>query len=267
MIPTASPPADPLPPPSAVDRLSMSLGRAFVDAIVAGDFDRLETLLAPNVRFRALIPRECQEASTAAGARAIIEDWFGESEQRKLLGSTVDLVGDRLALGYRLELVEAGERRVVEQHVAAAVEGRTLRDLAIVCSGFRPLASAPDRRLATDPHGAVGALGAGASPGDDRHPELPALTPAARLDTMGLSCATLTPTVRSAVLGLDVGAVLEIITDDPEAEEGLRSWTRLTGNELVAADAGPGSARRFAIRRSPRRSAATVPTTTAKGIS
>jgi len=268
MIPTASPPTEPLPLPSAVDDLSMSLGLAFVDAIVAGDFDRLETLLAPNVRFRALIPRECQEASTVAGARAIIEDWFGESEQRKLLGSTVDLVGDRLALGYRLELVEAGERRVVEQHVAAAVEGRTLRDLAIVCSGFRPLASAPDRRLATDPHGAVGALGAGASPGDDQHPDLPALTPAARLDAMGLSCATLTPTVRSAVLGLDVGAVLEIITDDPEAEEGLRSWTRLTGNELVAADAGPGSARRFAIRRSPQRAATTTTATaTAKGIS
>jgi TusA-related sulfurtransferase len=244
----------------------MSLGRAFVQAIVASDFDRLESLLAPDVRFRALIPRECQEASTAAGARAFIEDWFGESDQRKLLGSTVDLVGDRLALGYRVELVEAGERRIVEQHVAAAVEGRQLRDLAIVCSGFRPLTTAPDRPLAADP---AGTLDADASPGNDQHAESPAYTPAARLDAMGLSCATLTPTVRSAVLGLDVGAVLEIITDDPEAEEGLRSWTRLTGNELVAAEAGPGSARRFGIRRSPRRAAeaTSAATTTAKGTS
>lgn len=255
MIPTASPPADPLPPPSAVDRLNMSLGRAFVDAIVAADFDRLEALLAPNVRFRALIPRKYQQASTAAGARALVEDWFSGTEHRELLGSTADLVGDRLALGYRLELVEAGERRIVEQHVAAAVDGRQFRDLALVCSGFRP--------LATDPVGAVGTLGADASPGDDQHAESPAFTPAAHLDATGLSCATLTPTIRSAVLGLDVGAVLEIITDDPEAEEGLRSWTRLTGNELVAAEAGPGSARRFGIRRSPRRAA----TTTTRGTS
>ena len=90
---------------------------------------------------------------------------------------------------------------------------------------------------------------------DEDRPESPSFTPAARLDATGLSCATLTPTIRSAVLELDFGAVLEIITDDPEAEEGLRSWTRLTGNELVAAEAGPGSARRFGIRRSPRRAA------------
>jgi TusA-related sulfurtransferase len=105
-------------------------------------------------------------------------------------------------------------------------------------------------------------LGQDISPGDDDHPESPAFTPAAHLDATGLSCATLTPTIRAAVLELDFGAVLEVVTDDPEAEEGLRSWTRLTGNELVAAEAGPGSARRFGIRRSPRRAAAT---TTGKG--
>ncbi len=249
MIPTASPPTGPVPRPSAVDRITTGLGRAFVEAIVAGDFDRLETLLAPDVRFRALIPDECQEASTATGARALVEDWFSGTEQRELLGSTVDLVGDRLALGYRLELTEAGERRIVEQHVAAAVDDASFRDLALVCSGFRPLATDPDR--------AVRPLGADSSPGDDRHAEAPAFKPAARLDATGLSCATLTPTIRSAVLGLDFGAVLEIVTDDPEAEEGLRSWTRLTGNELVAAEAGPGSTRRFHIRRSPRRGATT----------
>ena len=42
----------------------------------------------------------------------------------------------------------------------------------------------------------------------------------------------LTPTISATVRGLAVGAVLEIVTDDPEAEEGLRSWARLTGNEL-----------------------------------
>jgi TusA-related sulfurtransferase len=89
-------------------------------------------------------------------------------------------------------------------------------------------------------------------------------TPAAHLDATGLSCATLTPTIRAAVLELDVGGILEIVTDDPEAEEGLRSWTRLTGHELVSAEAGPGSARRFAVRRSPRGPAATTTTNTTK---
>jgi TusA-related sulfurtransferase len=242
-----APPTGLVPPRSAVDDVAAALGRVFVDAIVGGDFDRLETLLAPDVRFRAIIPDEYQEASTATGARAFVEDWFSGTDSRELLGSTVDLVGDRLALGYRLELTDAGERRIVEQHVAAAVDGALFCDLALVCSGFRPPAE--------DSANAVGRLGGNASPGEDHHAESPAFTPAAHLDATGLSCATLTPTVRSAVLGLDFGAVLEIVTDDPEAEESLRSWTRLTGNELVAAEAGPGSIRRFGIRRSPQRAA------------
>jgi TusA-related sulfurtransferase len=219
-------PRDPLPPPSAVDHIATGLGHAFVEAVVAGDFDRLETLFAPDVRFRAIIPGEYVESSTATGAREVVQDWFGDTDQRELIGSTVEMVGDRLALGYRLELTETGGRRIiVEQHVAATIDGARIRDLALVCSGFRPR-----------------------TPDDVS----PSFTPAAHLDATGLSCATLTPTIRSALIGLDFGAVLEIITDDPEAEEGLRSWTRLTGNELVVAEAGPGSARRFAIRRSPR---------------
>jgi TusA-related sulfurtransferase len=245
-----APPTSLASPPSAVDHVATGLGRAFVDAIVAGDFDRLQTLFAPDVRFRAIIPDEYQEAATAAGARALVEDWFSGTDPRELLGSTVELVGDRLALGYRLELIEAGERRIVEQHVAAAVDGALFRDLALVCSGFRPLATAADD--------AVGRLGGDASPGNDHYVEAPAFTPAARLDTTGLSCATLTPTISTRVRGIDFGAVLEIVTDDPEAEEGLRSWTRLTGNELVAAEVGPGSIRRFGIRRSPRRAATTT---------
>ncbi len=75
-----APSTGPVPPPSAVDAVATGLGRTFVDAIVAGDFDRLETLLAPDVRFRAIIPDEYQEASTAAGARALIEDWFGGTD-------------------------------------------------------------------------------------------------------------------------------------------------------------------------------------------
>ena len=233
---------------SAVDDVGTGLGWSFVDAIVGGDFDRLETLFAPDVRFRAIIPNGFREASTATGARALVEDWFSGTDPRQLLSWTVGWVGDRLALGYRLELTGGGERRIVDQHLAAAVDGASFRDVALVCSGFRP--------LATDPEGAVGTLGADAA-GDDNGAESWALTPAVRLDATNSSCATLTPTISAAVRGLDVGAVLEITTDDPEADEGLRSWTRLTGNELVAAATGQGTTRRFLIRRSPQDAATT----------
>ena len=142
-----APRSGPVGPPSTVDQVATRLGRAFVDAIVAGDFDRLETLLAPDVRFRAIIPDEYEEAATAAGARAVVEDWFGGTDRRELIGWAAEPVGDRLALGYRVELTEDGERRVVEQHVAATVDGASFRDLALVCSGFRPLATGPDHEV------------------------------------------------------------------------------------------------------------------------
>ncbi len=241
-------------PPSTDDDPAMRLGRSFVDTIVVGDFDRLETLFAPDVRFRAIVPRDYQQASTAAGARALVEDWFSGLDQVKLLGSTVHPVGDRLTVGYRLELIDAGEPRIVEQHAAATVDGAVFRDIALVCSGFRP--------SATDADGATAVRRAGPPSGSGRRSGAPAFTPAARLDATGLSCATLTPTISATVRGLDFGSILEIVTDDPEAEEGLRSWTRLTGNELVATEIGPGSARRFAVRRSPRDAAAS----TGKGV-
>lgn len=236
-----APISDPVRSPSAV--AATDRGREFVDAIVIGDFDRLESLLAPHVRFRALIPGGYLETTTAAGARAVVEDWFGDTDHRELHDCRVAPVGDRLALGYRIELTEGGERRIVEQHLAAIVESAVFCDIGLVCSGFR---------LVTAAFGS--ANGADGSDGsrDAVVAEAPVSTPAAQLDATGLSCATLTPTISATVRGLQDGAVLEIVTDDPEAEEGLRSWTRLTGHQLVAAEAGPGSTRRFSIRRSPR---------------
>ena len=60
------------------------------------------------------------------------------------------------------------------------------------------------------------------SSSNDAVPRARAGTPAARLDATGLCCATLTPTISARVRGLAFGEVLEILTDDPEAEEGLR---------------------------------------------
>jgi 5-methyltetrahydropteroyltriglutamate--homocysteine methyltransferase len=69
------------------------------------------------------------------------------------------------------------------------------------------------------------------------------------LDATGLSCATLTPEIRSEVMALEPGQILEILTDDPSAPEALASWTRLTGNELVGGEPAGDIRSRFFIRR------------------
>ena len=212
----ASPPVD--------DRLARSLGERYVAAVVNGDFDGLQAVLAPDIRFRALVPRRTREAATAADARQIVEGWFRESEDRVLLQSSVDVMSDRLVFTFRMALTEEGERNVVEQHVAAIVGDGVLDDIALVCSGSRPAT-----------HGAVAARLA---------------APPAVLDATGTSCSSFTPAIRSALLALDPGGVLQILSDDPAAEADLGAWTRLTGHELVGSEAGPGASRRFTVRRS-----------------
>ena len=166
---SASDPAIPHDP--AAERL----GHALIDDVVAGDFDALEELLAPDVRFRALTPRTNPQESTAAATRAVIEGWFEGTRDRELLASSVDSVVDRLLVGFRIRLWEEGSRRVVEQRVVARVADGHLTDVALVCSGFAVVEEAGP--VATAP-----------SAGDraDR-----------RLDGLGLSCATLTPTIAS----------------------------------------------------------------------
>ena len=136
-------------------------------------------------------------------------------------------------LGYRIGLTEDGERRVVEQHLSALVDGPVFRDVSL---------------LSRASGGWLGGPRAGGAAGRRLDASRMTTRPrrrrpcrAARLDATGLTCATLTPAISATVRGLDFGAVLEIVTDDPQAEEGLRSWTRLTGNQLVAAETGPGS--------------------------
>jgi len=70
-----------------------------------------------------------------------------------------------------------------------------------------------------------------------------------RMDLVGEDCATLTPLIAARVRQLNSGDVIEVVSDDPTARTGLASWSRLTGNPLVAVvDDGPGRTRYF-IRR------------------
>jgi tRNA 2-thiouridine synthesizing protein A len=198
-----------------------ALATAFVDAIVRLDFERVEALLSPAIRFRALIPSAVTEAATARGARAEIERWFADADRVELVRMGADEVVDRLHLAYRLRIHEDGAWRVAEQQAYAAVEGGHFATLSMLCSGFRPEAAA-----AVDMPGA-----------------------ASRLDAIGASCATLTPRIREAMADLGSGEVLEVVADDPAAEAGLAAWGRLTGNQLVATVAGDRGPARYFLRR------------------
>jgi tRNA 2-thiouridine synthesizing protein A len=61
-------------------------------------------------------------------------------------------------------------------------------------------------------------------------------------------CGDLTPLIRGRLRELQSGQVLEVISEEPAAHEGIPAWSRLTGNELVRVTREPARSR-FFIRK------------------
>lgn len=111
---------------------------ALAEALVAGDFERLTTLLAADVHMRALIPPGPFELSGATGVGAKFASWFGGSKKLELVRTGSDEVGDRLHVFYRLRVNRGDAASIVEQHLFCTLEEDRITALDLVCSGFRP---------------------------------------------------------------------------------------------------------------------------------
>jgi TusA-related sulfurtransferase len=68
------------------------------------------------------------------------------------------------------------------------------------------------------------------------------------LDCLGLFCPMPIVKTREAIRTMAVGEMLEMLSDDPASDADMKSWTRRTGHELVAATKD-GSIYRFLVRK------------------
>lgn len=117
-----------------------SVGGSFLEALAARDYERMAVALAPEVRFRALLPpgpMQWQGAPEVAGA---FRSWFGTADEFELVDATVGEIGGRLHLSWRIRLRPApfgiGEGwHVIEQHGYADATD-SVESLDLLCSGF-----------------------------------------------------------------------------------------------------------------------------------
>jgi len=77
----------------------------------------------------------------------------------------------------------------------------------------------------------------------------PSSRPDATLEGLGEACATLTPLIWRHIRQLQSGQVLEVISDDPAAADGVAAWSRLTGHELLTSVPESAGRTRFYLRR------------------
>lgn len=68
------------------------------------------------------------------------------------------------------------------------------------------------------------------------------------LDCLGLFCPMPIVKTREAMKTMAVGQVLETVSDDPASEVDMKSWTKRTGNELLAVTKD-GPIYRFLVRK------------------
>ena len=110
----------------------------FLAAIERQDFNHLEHLLEPNVRFRVLVPAKLREADEPRGAVDNFRRWFAGADHLEVMAKEVDSTADRVRFRYLIKIHDDDGWAVIDQSGYLAGAER-IESLDIVCSGFRPL--------------------------------------------------------------------------------------------------------------------------------
>ena len=112
---------------------------AFAQALAVRDFDRLRSLLDPEVEFRALTPRRSWEANGDAETLALFRRWF---DLPTIVDEIDDVsshaVGDRLHLAYRFLGHGDDGPFVIEQQIYFTERDGRIDWMRMMCSGFMP---------------------------------------------------------------------------------------------------------------------------------
>lgn len=118
-----------------------SAGGQLLEALAARDFDRMPDCFEPTATMRAMLPSGPTEFR---GSTQIVENlriWFGGADEFEVLNGTVDEVGGRSHVTWRLRLHPTpwGDDawHVIEQH-AYLHAGERIASIDLLCSGFQP---------------------------------------------------------------------------------------------------------------------------------
>lgn len=115
---------------------NVELARTYLEAVVARDYDRVESLLADDFRLRDLSPPGFTEAEldpALSGLRGML-DMF---DSVRLVDSDAYEIGSVTYLRARLHFVhpEAGER-MLEQHHLLTIADERITAIDELCTGF-----------------------------------------------------------------------------------------------------------------------------------
>jgi TusA-related sulfurtransferase len=222
-----------------VERLRMrQLGDEWIQAISAGELDRLEGFCQPEVASHLLTPWQHINFNNVTDLVAKYRQWFGECSDFQIEHSRVELVGGRLGICYRFLLQENGGRFTVEQQLFCTMQAGRVAQLHLLCSGFQPVEASGETSQAN------------VIEVEESSPDRDALLVfQSDSSSSGSTCALLTPAIKSKLREMNSGQVLEIRVDDPAARGDIEAWCRLSGNALLRMHETEGAELQFFVMK------------------
>ncbi len=217
---------------------ALQVGDDWISAIYDGAFERLERLCQPGVASHLLTPNRYMDFDNAPDLSAEVRDWFGNYRNIQVEDRRVELVGERLGIFYRFLIPESGGWSRIEQQLFCTMQAGQIAYLHLLCSGFQPVAQEVQEQQIFEP------LESPASPERDD-----LLVMHTGTEANGSTCALLTPAIKSRLLQLASGQVLEVRVDDPTAKADIEAWSRLSGNPLLRIDESLGHELRFFVQK------------------
>jgi SnoaL-like protein len=113
------------------------VARTYLEAVVARDYDRVESMLADDFRRRDLSPPGFTEVAGAGTALSGMREMLDMFDSVRLVDSDAYEIGNVTYLRARLHFVhpEAGERMLEQHHLLTIAEGR-ITAIDELCTGF-----------------------------------------------------------------------------------------------------------------------------------
>src|SRR5215475_12316176 len=113
------------------------IARAYLDAVVARDYERIESLLADDFRLRDLSPPGFTEVSGSAKALSGLRQMLDMFDTVRLVESDIYEIGPVTYVRARVHFIhpEAGER-MLEQHHLLTIADRQIQAVDELCTGF-----------------------------------------------------------------------------------------------------------------------------------
>jgi len=110
---------------------------SLLDALLSGDYGRVERVFAPKLSFRAALPHKIVEAESATGAAASYRDWYGDAEELRLEAVEREMVGGVTAFHYRIRARSQQHWFVIRQAGAFEATADGITNLRLACTGFQ----------------------------------------------------------------------------------------------------------------------------------